>query len=186
MTDNNVANRTMDALQRGELQSVDALRVKVTDISSWQEIQSYYITNRAEGSLVSIFDSDEGRQQERVGLWLTDSLQPTGVVRNPQIYETGKRRELTDLLLSYDLGAFLFESKTLSITSRQTLPTWAKLKRDTAKGVAKATNQLVGGLKNLRRNHLVTDLTGKQVRVELNYPPHAIVLVPDLSLLAGA
>jgi hypothetical protein len=119
-------------------------------------------------------------------LWLIDNLSPTGAIQNPQIHETNKARELSDLLLTYPGGTFLFESKTLAILDRSELPSRQKLARNITKHILKATNQLIGGINNLRRGYPITDKGGKELPVERKAPPHVIVLVPDLSLLSNA
>lgn len=154
-------------------------------VAEWHPIQSTYITNRAAQSSLSIFDKDEGAQQEEVALWLIDNLRPEGAIKNPQIHEPKKPRELSDLLLSYEYGTFLVESKTLSVMTRDSLPPRPKLARDLIKRLDKAVNQLVGGLKNIQRGYRVTDLAGADVEVNRTHLPHVIVLVPDLSLLAS-
>lgn len=47
----------------------------------------------------------------------------------------------------------------------------------------KAREQLAGGIRNLRNGLLVTDSTGAPLNIEREKPAHAIILVPDLSLL---
>jgi hypothetical protein len=128
LVDNQTINQKLDALARGEVAESEVVDINITD-TFWQEIRSHYITNRIENVLLSIFEIDEGGQQEAVGLWLIDALQPTGALRNPQVHESRGMRELTDLLLSYESGVFLFESKVLSILDRPELPTWSELKK---------------------------------------------------------
>ena len=179
-------SQRIEALHRGELTPTDGHVLILPDVRAWHPITSHYITNRASRSLISIFETDEGAQQEEIALWLTDNLQPTGAVKNPQVHELNKVRELSDLLLSHEYGTFLIESKTLSVLAREALPNRAKLSRDVIKRLRKATSQLVGGVKNLRRGLRITDAEGREVEVERTKPPHVIVLVPDLTLLSEA
>ena len=158
--------------------------VELPSVSEWHPIQSTYITNQVMVSALSLFEKDEGKQQEEIGLWLADNLHPRGAFKSPQIHEPKKVRELSDLLLSYEYGTFLIESKTLNILSRDTLPPRDKLTRDLIKHLDKAVNQLIGGLKNIQRGYRVTDLSGADIEVNRTHLPHVIVLVPDLSLLA--
>jgi hypothetical protein len=176
----------INALHRAELPQNDGKVTDYLEISEWHPLQSHYITNSISDSLLSIFETDEGRQQEEAALWLVDNLQPAGAVARPQIYEGAKKRELSDLLLSYEHGAFLIESKALSILARNDLPTRKKLARDVTKHLQKATRQLRGGVKNLRKGHRITDQNDKELNVERTKAPHVIVLVPDLTLLSEA
>lgn len=172
-------------LESGEALSGRVIVFEVVRNHPWKVTTSHYITNNLSQSLVSISsEHDEGAQQEEVALWLIDGLSPEGAVRGPVVHEEGGERELSDLLLSYERGSFLIESKTLSIFSRETLPDRKKLAKGVKKHLAKAVKQLVGGLKNLRRELPVTDGSGQPVEANMSLLPHAIVLVPDLYLLA--
>jgi hypothetical protein len=175
-----------DAIHRGELGSPKAFVFEVDKGPKWYEIKSTYITNSISVSELSIFAEDEGAQQEVLALWLVDTLLPSGAVKSPQIHGAGGVRELSDLLLTHQFGCFLLESKVLSILERGVLPDRAKLKRNVLGKLKKAINQLTGGCKNLQRGYKVTDLRGKEIVIERQQPVHAIVLVPDLSLLGDS
>lgn len=177
--------KELDALHRAQLAWRDGQVVKILEVPEWHSLESHYITNRASSSLISIFEGNEGRQQEEIALWLIDNLQPIGAVRSPQIHEK-KVRELTDLLISHEYGPILIESKVLGIISRNTLPNRSKLAADLVKDLQKATRQLIGGVKNLQRGYRITDIEGRELEVERIKPPHVIILVPDLSLLFEA
>lgn len=155
-------------------------------VSAWNAIRSHYITNRIETSLISIFEKDEGRQQEEIAHWLVDNLHPIGAVRSPQIYEESKVRELSDIFLNYENGCFLIESKTLSIFVRDELPSRKKLADAVTKHIGKAIRQLTGAVKNLQRGLRVTDEHGKSIDIKKSHFPHIIILVPDLNLLWNA
>jgi hypothetical protein len=177
----------LDDIHSGALHQPAAFLLGLPAIAEWHEVQNTYITNRISHSHVSIFSTDEGGQQEEIALWLTDNLQPIGAVKSPQVYEPNKPpRELSDLLLSHESGAFLIESKSLSILARENLPDRQRLSRDVVKHIRKASDQLAGGIKNLRRGFRITDLNGNEVTVERVNPPHAIILVPDLTLIVDA
>jgi hypothetical protein len=178
-------SQRLDEWYRGTLAAHHGLSQEL-EVQEWHPIRSHYITNRISNSVISIFEDDEGGQQEQAALWLIDGLHAEGAILSPQIHETNKVRELSDILISYHFGAFLIESKTLAIMARETLPSREKLSRTVTKHLQKATKQLIGGVKNLRRGHRVTDIEGKDVEVERTNPTHVIVLVPDLSLLANA
>jgi hypothetical protein len=175
--------KLIDALHRRELAACDGYATEFLEVTEWHPLENYYITNSISRSLLSIFETDEGRQQEETALWLIDNLQPTGAIRSPQIHELTKTRELSDLLLSYEYGTILIESKALGILARSNLPNRAKLANDVTKHLQKATRQLRGGVKNLRQGHKITDLRGREIEVERTKPSHIIVLVPDLALL---
>jgi hypothetical protein len=176
----------IDGLHRGELAPSQGRTTEYLEVPEWHPLENYYITNATSQSLISIFESDEGRQQEEAALWLIDNLRPTGAVKSPKIQEGKKTRELTGLLLTYEHGTILIESKALGILARDTLPGRTKLANDTIKHLRKATRQRQGGVNNLRRGHIVTDPEGRELEVERTKLPHVIVLVPDLTLLSEA
>lgn len=179
--------RRLEALFRNEHRPSESGHVsEALSVPEWHPLKNHLITNRASSSLISIFEADEGAQQEEIGLWLTDNLKSTGAVKSPQIHETSGSRELSDVLMSHEFGAFLIESKTLSIFARDQLPDRSKLSRNITRHIHKAAGQLVGGVKNLRRGYRITDTEGNEIEVERKNPTHAIILVPDLTLLSEA
>lgn len=151
--------------------------------SDWKPVQNHFITAGASSSLIDLFDGDEGNQQEQLGVWLTDNLQPNGVYHSPQIPKGGGTRELTDILLSYEFGSTLIESKTLSVLARERLPDRAKLKRDVSAHIGKAFGQLRGAIRSLKSGVTVKSTRGDSLSVEREHPAHAIVLIPDLDLV---
>jgi hypothetical protein len=171
----------LDAIRSS--QEVHAIRFEFTGECDWRRIQSHYITNSIRPSLLSLIEENEGDQQEELAVWFTDVLQPQGAVKQPQIPEGSKTRELCDVLLTYGGGSFLIESKALTVMERGTLPDRAKLKKNTLKSVKKALSQLSGACRSLRRKLPVTTLEGRAVEVAYGIAEHCIVLVPDLSLL---
>jgi len=158
----------------------------ITDIGNsadWNPVRAIYITNQATASTLELFDTDEGGHQENIGIWLTDALHPNGSYQSPQIATESKTRELTDILLSYEFGAFLFESKTLSIFKRSKLPNRKKLSGDVAKHISKAISQLKGGTRQIKEGTTILSRKGDEIAIERSQPVHAIILIPDLSLI---
>ncbi|MCC7134392.1 MAG: hypothetical protein IT352_17175 [Gemmatimonadales bacterium] len=155
----------------------------LTVVIEWHPIESHYVTNRLSRSLVDLFNRDEGKQQEQLGLWLIDGLDPRGAHLGPQIPEGSGKRELTDLLLNHEFGPILIESKTLSILAREHLPSREQLARDVSAHVDKAIRQLGGAIRSIKNGLEVTAANGEAIEVERTNPAHAIVLIPDLALI---
>jgi hypothetical protein len=178
-----IVSRQLDQIRAGV--SLNDTRVLTFESVHWNELHAIYITNQAGASSLSLFNKDEGGQQEEIAVWLTDSLHPGGCFKSPRVHEKVSR-ELSDILLSHEYGAILVESKALAILTRDNLPNRDKLARDLTKHVSKAAAQLAGGIRNLHNNRVITDKGGVPLDIERKQPAHAIILVPDLSLLEHA
>lgn len=171
----------------------DAVRVSPTLNSQiigledihWHELKATYLRNQMGQSTISLFHPDEGGQQEEIAVWLTDNLDPTGCAKGPFI-ETSPRRELSDVVLTHEYGTILIESKSLAIFGRDTIPDRKKLASDLLKHVRKATRQLTGAIRALKSGVAVTNELGLAMDLERTKPVHAIIMVPDLSLLEDA
>lgn len=177
-------NEALNCLHRRSDEDDGWIRYQIGGFVDWKRILNHFLPTGAPSSLIDIFDRDEGRQQEQIGIWLTDNLNPNSVYHSPQVFKGGTMRELTDILLSHWAGTVLIESKTLSILARNRLPDRSKLIRDVAGHVEKAFDQLQGGIRQLRAGAALTRKDGAPIDVERKKPPHAIVLIPDLDLIA--
>ena len=175
-------NATLERLKSGG-PAASACAFGLVKIAEWHPIKSTLITQNMTASTLNLFDKDEGGQQEQAAVWLLDTLGFAEAIRSPVVDEPSAPRELTDILLNYEHGPFLFESKSLTILSRPRLPDRPKLTGDIVKHVRKAVGQLGGGLKNIRAGLKVTDRSGSEIDISPNLTAHGIVLVPDLSLL---
>ena len=180
-----IARDVHEVLNR--LDGDDTNAVNFMNSSNWNQITSSYITNRLDVAEISFFGTDEGDQQEQLVRWLVDSLHPEGAVHSPQVSEPSGRKEFTDVLLSYDRGTFLIESKTLAIFARDALPSRDKLKRGIEKHIRDATKrQLKNACRKLQQGEAIFDKSsGTELVVERTNPAQAICLVPDLSLIRG-
>lgn len=181
-----IAAAASPLLERLHSQAKDVGEWIVLDVGglyNWKVVKNHLITANASISFIDLFDTDEGNQQEQLGVWLTDNLQPFGSHHSPHIQKGNRTRELTDILLSHEFGSVLIESKTLSVITRERLPDRAKLKRDVSAHVSKAFSQLRGAVRALRSGVPITSQQGHSLCVERERPAHAIVLIPDLELV---
>jgi hypothetical protein len=167
----------------GEASDPTLLHLDLPKGPPWTPIRNTLITNHAGVSELDLFDLDEGRQQEELVIWLSNNLHPTAVIDQPQIMKGGRLRELTDILLSYWGGAFIFESKALALLDRPVLPDRAKLSQNVLANVVKAVKQLKGAVRQIKAGTKIHDCDGGEHEVERTQPVHAIVLIPDLALL---
>lgn len=150
----------------------------------WTENRSTLITQKIGLCHLALMTLKEGDQQESLAEWLIDVLGEHSAVRNPTVHEPRRVRELSDLLLSYEFGCFLLESKTLSIFDRVDVPDRSALRDSVLKHVNKAANQLAGACANIRRGWRITDKAGQDIGINRDWPIHCIILVPELSLIA--
>lgn len=172
----------LDAINRNAAPGKTII-VDIEGSTDWNPIHSTYITNRAAANTLDLFDKDEGKQQEHIGIWLTDSLHPSGAYHSLQITNGKKSRELTDIVLSHEYGSFFIESKTLSIFTRDELPSRVKLAKDVSSHIEKAVSQLLGGIRKVKAGVQIIDASGSSIEIERTRPIHAIVLIPDLDLI---
>jgi len=182
---NNLMVEPLRRMATGAYDGLDLVEIDSTDRPDWREMKSMYVTNRIKPSWLLVLSGNEGGQQEELGIWLIDSLQPDGAILNPQIEDRGRMRELTDVLMTYDNGVFLIESKALTVLNREALPSRGKLASDVAKHADKAVKQLTGAIRSIRREVPIYDMDGAELRFTRTIAPHVIVLIPDLDLLYG-
>ncbi len=151
----------------------------------WKEVEAHYIPNRESftSSMLSM-SKEEGGQQEELILWLTDSLLLEGVVKNPQVEDGQDKRELCDILFSYEESCFIFESKSLSILKHDKVPDIKKLTARTLKHIDKALKQLIGASKNIRNKSKISDENGIDINIPHDKINHSVILIPDLFLLS--
>lgn len=175
-----------DLLERafkGTTTSDELLSAEIVPIEEWHAVFNHFITSHGSDSPVDLFSRDEGGQQEKLAVWLTDSLHPRGVHHSPQIPKGNGTRELTDILLSHEYGAVLIESKALTVFNRDTLPDRTKLAKDVSQHIEKAVRQLRGSIRRLKDGVPVTTRAGSSIDVERSKPAHAVVLIPEFDLI---
>ena len=170
------------ALAKSKNQRWELLHLHRT--SDWNLYRNTYITEGGTANIIDMDDTNEGGQQENLGVWLTDRLQPQGVYHSPQRpYRDRETRELTDLLLTHQYGTILVESKTLSVFARKNLPPRSKLKRDLTGIIRKGFGQLEGAVRTLKSDAVITSTDGKPLEIEREPPAHAVMLIPDIHLV---
>ncbi|MGN8118073.1 hypothetical protein [Labrys sp. 22185] len=167
----------------GDAADPELLVVDMPTVTDWRIFKNTLITSQASASHLDQFDLDEGRQQEKLITWLTDNLMPSVSIDQPQVRKGKKLRELTDALLSYPLGTFIFESKALALLNRPTLPDRATLVKNILGHIHKAASQLKGAVRQIKAGAEIMDGAGKVWPVEMTHPIHGVILVPELGLL---
>lgn len=159
------------------------LLIDLPAVPAWSPVRNSLISTSSGISEMDLFDVDEGRQQEKLVIWLADNLRPNSIIDQPQIMKGGRLREMTDVLLSYSGGTFIFESKALKLLNRPELPNRTKLSKNVLASIKKGFDQLKGAARQIREGTTIYDLDGREHEVERTQPIHAVILVPDLHLL---
>ena len=151
---------------------------------TWKQMAINLYTNSHEISEFRIVDGREGDQQEHLAVWLSDNLSTSGAYKGPIVHEESKPRDLTDVLLAYSNGVFLFESKAVSIFDKVRGTNRDKLKKLSKKGIKKAINQLPGACKNIVNGLRITTSSGCDIALPRDIPIHCVVLISDIELIA--
>ena len=177
-----------DALHQRDNHGSTGWRLIVELGREWHQPRSWYHSNAGQATYLSIFDADDGAQQEALCLWLTDVFAAEGGAQlNPTVTsDQGKSRELCDVLLTSDGHSFVIESKALAVLNRAKLPSRNDLRGDVIRHIAKATKQVAGAVRFLRLGYPVRDHLGNEIDIDRERPLHLIILVPELSLLSSS
>lgn len=180
------AERALDALNGKRRVRGVAATCRIRLDAEWDELESIYLAQQGRGT-INIFSSDEGPQQESIAAFLLDTLAPSGVYRSPRLRDSKNRRELTDLLLTYDNGDILIESKAIGLLARSPLPSREKLTNDTVKHIREASKQLAGAARRVAKGSVVVEDSpeARIIGLHPDQPLHLIVLVSALELIDG-
>jgi len=158
--------------------------LSIDNDDKWKFIHSTYISNQLNESTIHLSEEVEGNHQEELALWLIDNIHPKGTYHSPQINTKSGKKELTDLLLTYNNGCFLLESKALSVFCRDSLPNQADLANDIGKHIEKAIKQLKGAVRQLKLGTSIYSISGDEVSVERIKPAHCLIVVSELALVS--
>ncbi|MBL8564377.1 MAG: hypothetical protein JNM89_01520 [Hyphomicrobiaceae bacterium] len=174
--------KILDQLRDGTVRGV--VRSIVLPKAKWKPLKSSFILNGALHTNLNLLADNEGTHQEQLAHTLLGDLSPQGAYVNPQLHEPSGKKEFTDVLLSHEFGTVLLESKSLSIFEQRTnLPDRSRLSRNIEKSAKRGVSQLLIASRKLREYVPIFDQNGSALELERAQPPHAIILVPDLSLL---
>lgn len=175
------AFKAIRAREDGTLTSL--IEGQLSPKAEWKLIGSMFITGSLSRTLIDLKDADEGRQQELLVEALADGVSPREACRSPQVeISKEKTRELVDVIATSEHTYFLFESKGLKVLADEKLPARNRLAKNTLKHLKKAVGQLRGAIRHIKAEKLVFNPKGEQIDLPKS-PGHAIVVVPDTSLV---
>jgi hypothetical protein len=158
--------------------AIPTIEISAT-IEPWRIIQASFLSVRGSHT-VTISDKNEGEMFERVVWASLESVFPLTLYKSPQVKVGTRWRELTDVLSFYSYGSFMIEAKDLSILQAGYERDQERRIKGIQKQVKKAIAQLVGASKAFVRGEAIFDITGYELLVERNQPPHCIVLITEL------
>jgi len=172
----------LEHIRRGELHNI--IKIGISVDGNWRPLRSHFILNGVRTAALNLLVDNEGTHQEQLAHALLGNLSPSGAYPNSQLHEPSGKKEFIDILVTYEFGTILLESKTLSIfDQRNTLPNRQKLRKNIQKSAERARKQLEVAARKLRKGVTVFDENGNVIRLERMKPPHCILLVPELDLL---
>ena len=174
-------SEVLDRIQQGATN--EAIAVELVTADSWKQIRTDFILNGVGKATLNLLSDNEGSHQEQLAHALLGDLSPRGAYVNTQLHEPSGWKEFTDVVLTHEFGTVLLESKSLTVLE-QRLPDRNKLRKTIKKASIKGLSQLTGAARSLRTNVPVFDPNGNPIQLERTQPPHAILLVPDLDLMA--
>lgn len=175
----------LDGIRSGASKNVVQCYPSLTP--DWKPLSSHFILNGVRTASLNLLFDNEGKHQEQLAHALLGDLSPRGAYLNTQLHEPSGRKEFTDVVLTHEFGTVLLESKALSIfENRSELPSRAKLAKNVHKSAMRGLDQLRVAARKLREGEPVFDENGNLVELERGQPAHAILLVPELQLLADS
>lgn len=157
---------------------INLLEVPITH-GSWVLNQVSFVGFR-ESHTITLDDPDEGSAFEKATWASFESVFPLTLYRSPQVVSGSKARELTDVLTSYEHGAFLIEAKDLSVIRARKERTRHRRLKGIQKQTKKAIGQLIGASRMIDMGKTITDHTGNELSLALDQPLHCIVLLTEL------
>lgn len=149
------------------------------EVSKWNASDVTFI-GLNETQDIKVDNRQEGELLERLVWASLESVFPTTLRKSPQVQTGKKRRELTDVMASYERGAFLFEAKALSEYTASAERSLERRISSIQQHIEKALKQLVGAGKAIDRGDELFDCKGNNIEIERTNPPHGIVLVSEL------
>lgn len=178
------AVRAFDAIRlREDSELTSWVEGQLSPIEEWKLIGSTFITGSLSSPLIDLQDVDEGGQQELLVEVLADGVSPRETHRSPQVeISEEKTRELVDVIATSEHTYFLFESKSLTVFGDDKAPIRSKLAKNTLKHLKKAVRQLRGATRHVKAEKPIFSPKGEEIKIPKS-PGHAIVVVPDTSLV---
>lgn len=127
-------------------------------------------------------DQDEGYVLEQGAWHLLESFFHENAYLSPQVEETGKRRELTDILTVSDAGLCFVEAKAVAVLSTDPLRPTERRVGNVQKQVKKGLAQLPGAMRSITRGLPITTKAGAPIRFpdEMLWVRHGIIMVSEL------
>lgn len=172
-------DQVLDELERTNIFDQECDIELMLETSEWSAVKATFV-GLNDSHDIKVNSRDEGELLERMVWASLESIFPYTLHKSPQVQIGKKRRELTDVLASYERGSFLFEAKALSEYSSSANRSLERRISSTQQHIDKALVQLVGAGKAIDRGDELFDSHGNVLEIERTNPPHGIVLISEL------
>ncbi len=159
----------------GRIRKLDYFKIIFYDLA---QIENFHVGSR-ETAKISPLDSIEGDQLEYQIAIASESIFHQNTFKCPYVQKGDKPRELIDVLMKYDHGLFLIETKAMSVFNKSDQKFERKIK-SIANQVKKGIDQLVGANKQLKKGSYLFDVNGNKIIYDSEMITQNIVLVSEL------
>jgi len=154
---------------------MNCFKIKIYDLKQFENI----VIGDREISRISVLDSIEGDQLEHQIAIVSESIFKQNTFKSPYVQKGDKHRELIDVLMKYDGGLFLIETKAMSVFNKDN-QTIERKSKNVIKQIKKGIDQLVGANKQLKKGSYLFDVNGNEINYDSEMITQNIVIVSEL------
>jgi len=159
----------------GRIIKLDYFKIIFYDLA---QIENFYIGSRKTAK-ISPLNPIEGDQLEHQIAIASESIFYQNTFKSPYVQKGDKRRELIDVLMKYDHGLFLIETKAMSVFNKNDQKFERKVK-NIVNQVKKGIDQLIGANKQLKKGSYLFDVNDNKISYDSEMITQNIVLVSEL------
>jgi hypothetical protein len=159
----------------GRILKLDYFKIRFYELA---QVENFHIRSH-EISKISPLDFLEGDQLEHQIAIASESIFNQNTFKSPYVQKGDKLRELIDVLMKYDRGLFLIETKAMSVFNKNDQK-FERKSKSIIKQAKKGIDQLVGANKQLKKGSYLFDVNGNKINYDSEMITQNIVLVSEL------